>query len=127
VITTIYTIVSFISALFNIISLLLWAGYIVIVSIIVKYLYTDKYPTKAKPITSAVIGTAIGATINFALGLGQSMFAITGIILAVIGTIVYIRAYNRRHDETSNQEKGQETQVHRPAGSKEGKQADTGH
>ncbi len=123
--TLVYTIVSFISALFNVVSLLLWAGYIVIVSMIVKYLYTDRYPTKAKPITSAVIGTAIGATINFALGLGQSMFAITGIILAVIGTIVYIRAYNRRHDETSDQKESEKGQVYRPISAEEGKQANT--
>lgn len=95
--TLVYTIIGFLSALFNIISLSLWVGYIVVVSITVKYLYTDTHPTKVKPIISAVIGTCIGSFFNYAFGIETSMFGVLGFALAILGTIIYIRIYNRRN------------------------------
>ena len=96
--TTIAGILSLITALLNIVAILTWVAYIIVVSIAVKYLYTDKYPTTAKPITSAVIGTVIGATFNYGAGLTSSMFSALGVLLAIVGTIVYIRIYNRREN-----------------------------
>lgn len=96
--TLIYTIVSFLTALVTLINILVWVGYVVVVSLIVKYLYTNKNPTTARPITSAVIGTCIGAFFNYTLGFHTSMFGVLGVILAVLGTILFIRIYNgQRH------------------------------
>ncbi len=91
-----YSIFTFLTALVSIINIVAWILYIVIVSYIVKYVYTDENPTKLKPYTAAVVGTMIGATFNYVLDISDTMFALSGIGLAVVGTIVFIKLYERR-------------------------------
>jgi len=101
VLTIIAGVLSFLTAIINLFAIAMWVGYICIVTLAVKYLYTDKYPTKAKPVTSAVIGTIVGSSFNWILGITSSMFSIFGIALAIGGTILYIRIYERRNNGLS--------------------------
>jgi membrane protein YqaA with SNARE-associated domain len=94
-ITLLYTILSIVSSFLTIITIVGWLLYIVLITMIVKYTYAKRHPHTAPIIVCATMGTIIGSVFNFALGLDTSMFAVTGVALALVGTVAFMRIYDK--------------------------------
>lgn len=96
-ITLVFTSVKFLIGLNALLVLVGWFFYFVLVSLVVKYAYGNQHPSKVPALVSAAIGTVIGYGFNSALHINDRTFSISGLALAVCGTICFLWGYNRLH------------------------------
>jgi hypothetical protein len=95
-ITILYNIVGILSGASTLMVIGMWVLYVCLVSGITKFIYRDT-PKEVPGFVAAVFGTILGNIVNWILGLNASVFALSGIILAVLGTVLYIQIHNSIH------------------------------
>jgi uncharacterized membrane protein YeaQ/YmgE (transglycosylase-associated protein family) len=70
-----------------------WIFYVIIVSFVVKLFYTGD--NGDIPIyVAAIAGSFVGGFFNWILGYSETMFAASGVIMGIIGTLVFLYGYD---------------------------------
>lgn len=86
------------SAASTILTIIGWVFYILIVSFLVKVFYPPHKPSAQIPCwISAVIGSFIGSVFNYLLGTHDRIFAASGVVMGLTGTIAFLMFYDWKH------------------------------